>query len=494
MNILIGDNESGKSTILEAIELISSGSVKKIETIGIQSLFNIDAVKEFNAGQRTFQNLPKMIVELYLKGDFDYTMNGKNNTEKRECDGIRMICEPDDELINEINDSLQTDADYFPFEYYVVRFSTFADVTYTGYKKKLRCAFIDSSDMSSEYTTNFYIKKLYYQCTENNETERAKHRSQYQRMKNNFCKNDLSHLNSRLPAQHNYSFGFKNGTFDFEQNLMLYENDISIVNKGTGKQVLIKTDFAIENAGDNVDVILIEEPENHLSLVNLRNLIKKLENTVNGQLFISTHNNMICTRLELRNAIIMHVDSEKIPIKLDNLSEDTAKYFIKTPPAGILEFALAKKVILVEGPSEYMLFEKFYYEKTGIYPENDNVLIIDIRGLSFKRYLEIAKILNNKVAVVTDNDGDYQKNCINKYVDYNKSNNIKIFYETNNEESTFEIVLYNCNKDLFDTIFENDAFNYMLKNKTETAYKLLERGDIINIPNYIDEAIEWIRS
>jgi hypothetical protein len=49
---------------------------KKVESIGFDRLFNIDAVHEFNMGKRTFENLPNMIVELYLKGDFDFTMNG----------------------------------------------------------------------------------------------------------------------------------------------------------------------------------------------------------------------------------------------------------------------------------------------------------------------------------------------------------------------------------------------------------------------------------
>jgi len=54
---------------------------------------------------------------------------------------------------------------------------------------------------------------------------------------------------------------------------MIFENEISIDSKGTGKQVFIKTDFALEHSGTNTDVILIEEPENHLSHVNLRKLI-----------------------------------------------------------------------------------------------------------------------------------------------------------------------------------------------------------------------------
>lgn len=63
-------------------------------------------------------------------------------------------------------------------------------------------------------------------------------------------------------------------TTEFENDLMIYEDEIGIDSKGMGTQVFIKTDFALERAGDNVDVILFEEPENHLSHTNLRKLVQ----------------------------------------------------------------------------------------------------------------------------------------------------------------------------------------------------------------------------
>lgn len=76
INILVGDNEVGKSSILEVIDLLANGNVRRIESIGIDKLLNIDAVNEFMGGDRTFEKLPILRVELYLEGEFDYTMNG----------------------------------------------------------------------------------------------------------------------------------------------------------------------------------------------------------------------------------------------------------------------------------------------------------------------------------------------------------------------------------------------------------------------------------
>lgn len=88
INILIGDNEVGKSSILNAIDLVASGNVRRIESIGIDNLLNIDSVKAFNAGDRIFEKLPILKIELYLSGDFDCSMNGKNNSDNTVCDGI----------------------------------------------------------------------------------------------------------------------------------------------------------------------------------------------------------------------------------------------------------------------------------------------------------------------------------------------------------------------------------------------------------------------
>ena len=253
-----------------------------------------------------------------------------------------------------------------------------------------------------------------------------------------------------------------------------------------------KTDFALEHAGSNVDVILLEEPETHLSHVNLKKLIQKIAKTQAGQIFIATHNSLISTRLELNNVIILHCDGEKRPVTLKSLNLETAAYFKKTPPASITEFVLSRKTILVEGPAEYILFEKFYETVTGHVPENDDVQILDVRGLSFKRYLDIACLTKGKVAVVTDNDGNVQKNCIEKYIGYSDMDNVKICYEPDERKRTFEIVLYCENKGLCDKLFSGDAQQYMLNNKTDAAYRLLCQNDDISVPSYIKEAFEWI--
>ncbi|WP_081696494.1 AAA family ATPase [Megasphaera vaginalis (ex Srinivasan et al. 2021)] len=87
--------------------------------------------------------------------------------------------------------------------------------------------------------------------------------------------------------------------------------------------------------------MFIEEPENHLSPVNFRRLVQQVAFAKNFQLFVTTHSSVISTRLKSNNLLIMYQESDKNLIKLSDLSGDTAKYFVKTPPASIVEDVLA---------------------------------------------------------------------------------------------------------------------------------------------------------
>ena len=145
------------------------------------------------------------------------------------------------------------------------------------------------------------------------------------------------------------------------------------------------------------------------------------------------------------------------------------------------------------------MLEKFYESVTnGQKPEVEGVSIIDVRGLSFKRYLEIAKLTGSRVAVITDNDGDYLNNCVEKYKDFNSLKNIQVFFDADNTKTTYEIVLYNCNTSLCDQLFQKRTKgtlvqNWMLNNKTEAAFSLVSQENPVIVPEYIKRAIEWIR-
>ena len=89
-NILVGDNESGKSSILQAIDLCARGSRHRVEEIGVETLLNVAAVSEFMAGNKRIENLPKLFVELYLADIVDEGLEGNENSDNVVANGVRL--------------------------------------------------------------------------------------------------------------------------------------------------------------------------------------------------------------------------------------------------------------------------------------------------------------------------------------------------------------------------------------------------------------------
>jgi putative ATP-dependent endonuclease of OLD family len=217
----------------------------------------------------------------------------------------------------------------------------------------------------------------------------------------------------------------------------------------------------------------------------MKKLILKIRETVDKQLFIATHSNMVSARLDLRRCILLNSSSTN-PVLLDELPAQTAEFFMKAPDNNILELILSKKVILVEGDAEYILIEAFYKKALGLALEESDVHVISVGGTSFKRYLDLAKLMKVKTAVIRDNDG---YSC----------NHIEVFSDKVEQRSTFEICLYADNGDICDELFGPQrrtlsVQEYMLKNKAEVAFLLLQnKSNELSAPPYIMEAINWIK-
>ncbi|KAB2684758.1 ATP-dependent nuclease [Brucella pseudintermedia] len=497
INVLIGGNEAGKSSVLQAIDLVLSASRSKIESAGLENLLNAETIAAFMRSARRIEDLPEMLVEIYLddiQGRFD--LDGRNNTYGRDHIGIKLTCKPMDEYTKDISTILSDAHDSFPFEYYSIHFQTFTDEAIFHYRKPVRHLLIDSSQINNEYATREYTRAMY--AAHASASERNHHSFEYRKSKSRFTESVLKSLNDTLPK---YQFDLRTSQkSNVETDIILTEADIPVDSKGKGRQCFIKTEFALRNEGQGLDLLLLEEPENHLSNVHMRQLIDRIRSSTKKQLIIATHSSFIATRLDLQNVIILSEEYPSRPATLKHLSNETAKFFMKAPDNNVLELALCKKAILLEGDAEFILMDALYKNCTdGISPDEDGVHIISIDGTSFKRYLELAKILGIKVAAIRDNDSDFQTNCVANYENYT-TESINIFADTDNNRSTFEVCMYQDNREKCETLFSEGrkkltVQDFMLKNKTDAAFQLLcAHGASLAVPDYIQKAITWIRA
>jgi predicted ATP-dependent endonuclease of OLD family len=471
-----------------------SGSRSKVETVGIETLLNTDAVKAFQAGSCTVDRLPKLFVEVYLSADKKPGLNGTNNSKNLERDGLRMSFEPILDYSKDITEALQEDQTNFPFEYYGVQFYTFAGEAYSSVKRHVRHLAIDSSRIDSEYAAREYTRSVFAMHAD--VANRSRLENAYRQSKGEFKSGQLRDLNDKLV---DYKFGVRTSVkANLESDLVITEDEIPIESKGKGRQCFIKTEFALskKGAGSRLDVLLLEEPENHLSHATMHQLIERIAQSVNKQLFIATHSSLISARLDLRKAILLGKRGQQA--RLNKLPSDTAKFFMKAPDNNVLEFALSRKVILVEGDAEFILLDALYQKHSGSTLKKDGVHVISVGGTSFKRYLDLARLLGVRTAVIRDNDGDYQKNCVDNYAEHAMPH-AKVFADTDSQQrTTFEICLYEENRAACDDVFRKpkrrlEPLTYMLANKADAAFDLLlEKEAELVAPGYVQEAIKWI--
>ncbi|MFT4398659.1 ATP-dependent nuclease [Bacillus sp. SW14] len=200
-----------------------------------------------------------------------------------------------------------------------------------------------------------------------------------------------------------------NGYFS---NLIPYikkENDDNIYpTSGDGRKKILA--YSLINhliqaqEGNKIIIHLVEEPENSLHRSMQIALSKQLFNSkVYKYFFLSTHSSELL--YEMDNTSLIRIYSED-RINCDsyiyNVSEEYKN--VKKELNRALSTALfAEKVLLVEGPSEKVLFEKIL---ENVYPtyELDGGYILDVGGIKFKPYVDVLKGLNITPIVKTDND------------------------------------------------------------------------------------------
>lgn len=477
MNIFVGDNGAGKSSILQALDMVLCGSVTRVESIGLENLLNANAVLKW-MGHPTLESLPIMRVELFFEMP-DTPKTSRYNGEKyldgrnRPLFGIKMICAPNQDFEADILACIrEKKAIEFPFEFYKTGFTTFSDESYSGYIKPCKSLYIDNTAINTAKTLRYVVERTYKNAVEDNNRVSTQY---------GFRQHIASFPLPQPAVDKNLIV-----TGDLESYLDIKENGIRLLNQGEGRISICKTDSALDKNVDDISILSIEEPENHLSHYNLKRLISKIkERAADRQIFIVTHSSYITSRLGLQNTFFVNGKIQS----LTGLSKATGEFFMKAPNDNLLQFVLSKKVLLVEGAAEYILMDRFVNTVKGLDSDTGGVWIMALNNLSFRRYLEVGKILNIKVAAVRDNDRKPQ--CW--YPDL-QDNDRKVFSDSSAERYTFEVCLYNDNKDALDRLFHEheSALDYMLEHKAEAAYQILSSGVKLNVPQYIREAIEWL--
>ena len=203
----------------------------------------------------------------------------------------------------------------------------------------------------------------------------------------------------------------------WESSLVTQVDGIPFVHAGKGAQCIIKTQLALSHKqAEKASIILIEEPESHLSFSRLSELMSVVKKAPSGRLFIaSTHCSFVAIILGLENLFLLSCNN---CCSMKSLKKETFEFFRKVAGYDTLRLILCKRSILVEGDSDELVVQRAYMDThEGRLPIQDGIDVMTVGGVAFKRYLEIAQTLNKATAVVTDNDGDIEA-VKKKYKEY----------------------------------------------------------------------------
>jgi putative ATP-dependent endonuclease of OLD family len=205
ISILVGENEIGKSTVIEAIHLALTGIIngKPLNTELTQYLFNNNAVnryiKSIEAGQP--QEAPEIRIELFFeKCDEVATFIGNINKDEEDAYGVALVIALTDET-GEYLELLKTGNPIktLPIEYYEVKWSTFADKFITPKSIPIKSAFVDSSLARYQNGSDIYISRIVRQGLE--KAEVVKISQAHRRMREVFGEDvSVVAINERLQA------------------------------------------------------------------------------------------------------------------------------------------------------------------------------------------------------------------------------------------------------------------------------------------------------
>lgn len=515
MNVLVGDNDSGKSTILEAINLAISGVFhgKYLRHDLSEHVFNRDVVDAYISDPKI--GPPELLIELYFEGEGIDALKGDGNSNgDKDAIGIKFAAFLDKQHQEAYAEFVANEPKGLPTEFYDVTVSSFARKELTPRGISISAAFIDSTGSRYQNGSDAYVSRIVRDFLE--DKERVALAKVHREMTDAFRLNaQVGEVNKKINEANNLLHGRELSLAvdlatrsAWEANLLTCIDRIPFHFVGKGEQSLAKIAIALAHKrAQNANVLLIEEPENHLSHSRLNQLIDMMSSSnQEKQIIMTTHSSFVANKANLSHLIMIRDGKTS---RLKDLDEETSTFFEKLAGYDTLRLLLCKRAILVEGDSDELVVQRAYKDKFGKLPIERGVDVISV-GTSFLRFLEIADKLEKPVTVVTDNDGDIEalKKKYANYLEPNLKSYVQIcFDEIVDSRADIEGESFNFNtleprmlstngltatNELLGTTFDDEykLLKYMRAHKTDCALKFFSTLKDVQFPAYISAAIE----
>ena len=506
-NLIVGANESGKSTFMEAVTLALTGRINGRSASDELNphWFNTGAVDDFI--QKRKLGLPAAFPEILIELSFEdvpelQTLCGaiNNYVPTHACPGVSMKIAPNPEYAAELEAWAKTPTSLLPVEYYKCHWRSFADKELSSRPKLLSTAVIDSRTVRASTGVDYHLRHILDDQLE--PAERAEISLEYRRIKASMSETALNAVNTRISTVHAtlhsqpISLAMdQSSRTSWEGAVTPQVNNVPFSMSGQGQQSAIKISLAMNRSADHAKFVMVEEPENHLTHTSLVTLLDRIESLAGPeqQLFISTHSSFVLNRLGLDALLLMGHDTAT---RLADLLPNTIAYFKKLPGYDTLRIVLAKKIVLVEGPSDEILFERIFFDTYGKRPMQCGIDVLSMRGISLPRGLELCEKLKKPVTALRDNDGVNPAELRDSVKQWLKAGERELFIGDVAEGRTLEPQLIHHNgetllREILGINAATELLKWMTREKTEAALRINESAKQIVPPPYMLAAVKF---
>lgn len=509
MNIIVGENESGKSTLLEALVLALTGrsngrwASEELNPFWFHRPTVIDFFARRAAGEQVAP--PELSIEVYLTCDQDSIqhLRGVHNSRCDDCPGVALRVAPSSDYSVEFDVYLKAGGPkILPVEFYEVDWRDFADQQLVRRPKELATSFIDSRTLRSASGVDYHTREMLSEHLDSRERAQVSlaHRDARQAITDGV----LAPINKRLATQnahlHHRPIGLQmdqSARTSWETGVVPQVDDIPFAMAGQGQQAAIKVSLAMSRTTGSATFVLIEEPETHLSHAGLWRLVERIEALAgtNQQLFLSTHNSFVLNRLGLDALLLLHAGAVS---KFSDLPADTVKYFRKLAGYDTLRIVLADKVALVEGPSDAIVLERAFQDATGSLPRAHGIDVISMNGLTFRRALELCAGLKRTAIALRDNDNRSPEELEDELDGLLVAGERDLLVSDPESGPTLEpqLIAANSSQNLGTMLglrADADVEKWMSNNKTEAALRIADADEKLNYPDYIAKAVALLQ-
>jgi predicted ATP-dependent endonuclease of OLD family len=514
-NVIVGANGAGKSTLLEAIGLAIGGRINGQWPSDALSpyWFHTETTKEFfdaySAGQ--CPEVPKIVIEIILdnssKNPDLARLQGKMNSKNANETGLAFEVVLNDEYAKEFWDYMaawkenEVGAQLLPTEYFETYWHSFGSPDRLTRKPRgLNFALIGPQTNTLNRGVDRYTRQL---LADHIPDEVAANLSVTLRSSfTSSTQSALESVNEKIkndPAKPLKQLGIQIDpavSGQWQSGITPAINSLPFSHAGLGEQSIAKVEVSLLKSATKADLILIEEPENHLSHTKLRQLLDRIKALgADQQIIVTTHSSFVLNRLGLDGLMLM---DGGVGARLSDLESKDIKFFQKLPNFDTLRLILADHVVLVEGISDLLIVEKAIERNYGMGSSALGIDIISVEGVKHERWFRLAALLDKQVIGIRDNDGRDDGHWEKKYSA--SLGDSLLFVGKKDYGKTLEPQLYHANKESISALKkqldipeDQDFVEWSTAQKADAALQLVDLPDADwKIPDYINEAVRAI--